>query len=900
MVDINPFFCYNLLEQKQKGALMEYRSLEGNYTPQEFEDTIYQYWMKEGFFESHMNPQKKPYTIVIPPPNITGILTMGHILNNTIQDVLIRYYRMNGYETCWIPGTDHASIATEAKVTKYLAEKGINKWEIGREKFLEYAWEWKNKYGGIIIEQLKKLGASCDWQRERFTMDEGYYRAVIHAFVKLYKKGYIYKGFRLVNWCPVSKSAISDEEVYYQEVDGHLWYFRYPIKDSHEYVIVATTRPETMLGDTAVAVNPHDKRYKHLIGKTVILPMAEREIPVIADEYVDPEFGTGVVKITPAHDPNDYEIARRHNLAMINIMNPDATLNTMVPEDFRDMDRYEAREAVVETMKERKLLEKVEKYIHKVGYSERGHVPIEYYLSEQWYMKMDELVKPALEVVKRGEISFYPERWTKVYFHWLENIKDWCISRQLWWGHRIPVYYCDACGFMDAYEENPGMCPKCGTPMRQDPDVLDTWASSWIWPFAVHAWPDPDPNLDYYYPTDTLVTGPDIIFFWVARMIIAGMEFIGKVPFRRVYFTGIVRDDLGRKMSKSLGNSPDPIDVIKEYGADALRYTMTRLAPLGNDILYSNEKCELGRNFANKIWNASKFILSHLTTPSLPSLEEISFDLFDKWILTRYQQTIKQVRESIEAFHFNEATVFLYDFIWDDFCSWYIEISKVTLTHGSEEEKQAKRRILLSLLEGSLKLLHPFMPFVTERIYLTLPHHEKTIMYAPYPQPDESLMFDTEMQTAMLIQEAIYVIRNVRGENKISPGDIMEVFFITDSSQSRQILEKYHSFVEKLARSKVSFIERREAHPMEAVGHGKGFDVYVSLEGSIDKEKELNRFEEELKRLKEQKKATEAKLTNSQFVSKAPSAVVQKEKEKLAYYTSEIEKISKIIESLKA
>lgn len=882
-----------------KGVPMEYRSLEGNYTPGQFEEEIYQYWMKEGFFESRVNPAKKPYTIVMPPPNVTGILTMGHILNNTIQDVLIRYYRMNGYEACWIPGTDHASIATEAKVTKYLAEKGINKWEIGREKFLEYAWEWKKKYGGIIIEQLKKLGTSCDWKRERFTMDDGYYRAVIHAFVKLYKKGYIYRGYRLVNWCPVSKSAISDEEVYYQEVEGHLWYFRYPIKDSHEFLVVATTRPETMLGDTAVAVNPNDKRYRHLIGKTVILPLAEREIPVIADEYVDPEFGTGVVKITPAHDPNDYEVALRHDLPMINIMNPDATLNDLVPEDFRGLDRYEAREAVVEAMKERKLLEKIEKYTHKVGYSERGHVPIEYYLSEQWYMKMSELVKPAIEVVKKGEITFYPERWTKVYFHWLENIKDWCISRQLWWGHRIPVYYCDACGFMDAYEQEPEKCPKCGMTMRQDPDVLDTWASSWIWPFAVHKWPDPDPNLDYYYPTDTLVTGPDIIFFWVARMIIAGMEFMGKIPFRRVYFTGIVRDDLGRKMSKSLGNSPDPLDVIGEYGADALRYTMTRLAPLGNDILYSNEKCELGRNFANKIWNASKFILSHLTGKPLPSLEEITLDLFDKWILSRYQQTISQVREAIEAFHFNEATVLLYDFIWDDFCSWYIEVSKVTLNQGNESEKQAKRTILLQVLEGSLKLLHPFMPFVTERIYLTLPGHEKTIMYAAYPEVNPRFVFEKEMNEAKLIQEAVYIIRNVRGENKIAPGQEVKVSLIVEKPEDRKTLETYTPFIEKLSKAKLHFISKREPEAMEAVGHGKGFDVYVSLEGTIDKEKELARFEEELERLQGQKKATEAKLANPNFTAKAPEAVIQKEKDKLAYYTAEIEKITKIIESLK-
>ena len=871
----------------------ELPELNGAYNPSEFEDEIYRSWLDAGYFKSSVNPDKKPYTIVIPPPNVTGVLHMGHVLNNTLQDILIRYHRMNGFEACWIPGTDHASIATEAKVVKYLADKGIDKFEIGREKFLEYAWEWKQKYGGIIISQLKKMGASCDWDRERFTMDDGFYKAVIHSFVALYNKGYIYKGFRLVNWCPVSKSAISDEEVYYQEVDGKLWHFKYPLKGMDECLEIATTRPETMFGDTAVAVNPKDKRYKKYIGKFVILPIVNKEIPVIADEYVDIEFGTGVVKITPAHDPNDYNIGIAHDLEFINILNKDATMNNNVPEDFRGLDRFEAREAVVQKMKELKLLAKIENYTHKVGYSERGHVPIEPYLSEQWFMKMEELVKPAIKAVKDGDITFYPERWTKTYFHWLENVKDWCISRQLWWGHRIPVYYCDECGHYGAFEQAPSKCPECGsTKLRQDEDVLDTWASSWLWPFAVHKWPEIDNDLKYYYPTDTLVTAPEIIFFWVARMIIAGLEFFKKIPFSKVYFTGIVRDDQGRKMSKSLGNSPDPIDVIKEFGADALRFTITRLAPLGNDIYYSNGNCELGRNFANKIWNASRFILQNSSAASVKDISDVNLDDFDKWALSRFNKTIKKVRNEIEKFYFNDSAVSLYDFIWSEFCDWYIEISKVAIYKGEQSEKDSKISVLLYILEGSLKLLHPIMPFITEKIHMSLPRHKVSLVIEQYPEYNGSLIYEEEEDLVSSVQNIISTIRNIRGENKIQPNVMVEAVLCVQEKKLEDFAVKHLGVINKLSKvGKMEFSSGRQKDMDEVLGVGKGFEIYISLKGVIDIVKEKDKFEAELARITALIGSTRKKLENSDFISRAPAAVISKEKEKILFLEGERDKI---------
>ncbi len=885
-------YNFNIFDSICGGHFMK-PELAGPYNPNDFEEKIYQYWIEEGLFKSSVNPSKKPYTIVIPPPNVTGVLHMGHILNNTIQDILIRYHRMNGFETCWIPGTDHASIATEAKVVKYLLDKGIDKFAIGREKFLEYAWEWKQKYGGIIINQLKRMGASCDWDRERFTMDNGYYKSVIHSFVEIYKKGYIYKGYKLVNWCPVSKSAISDEEVYYKEVEGKLWYFKYPIKGSREFLEIATTRPETLLGDTAVAVNPRDSRYKKYIGKTVILPIVEKEIPVIADEYVDIEFATGVVKITPAHDPNDYIIGKNHNLEFVNILNIDATLNNNVPEDFRGLDRFEAREAVVEEMKERKLLSKIENYTHKVGYSERGHVPIEPYLSEQWFMKMDELVKPAVKAVKSKKIKFYPDRWTKTYFHWLENIKDWCISRQLWWGHRIPVYYCDNCGHYDAYEEAPLACEECGTEgLRQDEDVLDTWASSWLWPFAVHKWPEIDDELKYYYPTDTLVTAPEIIFFWVARMIIAGYEFLSDIPFHKVYFTGIVRDDLGRKMSKSLGNSPDPLDVIKDYGADALRYTITRLAPLGNDIHYSNATCELGRNFGNKIWNASRFILQNCGDSDPKGIRHVNLDDFDKWIISRFNKTVLKVRNEIESFDFNTATVSLYDFIWSEFCDWYIEISKVALYTGTPAEMESKLSILMYILDGSLKLIHPFMPFISEKIHQSLPMHKVSIVIDKYPVFDKGLIFEKEENLVETFQNIIGTIRNIRGENKIQPNIPVDSLLSIDESDLAQFISMNEGVLKKLAKVRnLAFDSGHNKKEDEAVGAGKGFEVFVSLSGIIDLDKEKEKLIQDLKRIEASIENSKVKISNDDFIKRAPEAVIIKERDKISYLEGERDKI---------
>ena len=646
------------------------REIPKAYDPSKTEDKWYKYWLDNGLFHSEPN-DKPPFTIAIPPPNITGMLTMGHILNNTIQDVYIRLKRMQGFNSCWVPGTDHASIATETKVTKFLEEKGIDKYKIGREEFLKHCQEWRKEYGGIIIQQLKKLGVSCDWRRERFTMDDDYYREVIKAFVDLYKEGKIYRGYRMVNWDPANKSAISDEEVLYRTVNGKLWHFRYPVVGSDRYIVVATTRPETMLGDTGVAVNPNDERYKDLIGKKVKLPIVGREIPIFADEYVDMEFGTGAVKVTPAHDVNDYEMGQRHKLEIVNIFNPDATTNKNVPDWLQGLDRFEARKKVVEWFEQNGLMEKIEDYQNKVGYSERGAVPIEPYLSEQWFMKMDELAKPALDVVREGKVKFYPAHWEKTYFHWMENISDWCISRQLWWGHRIPVWYHIEYTKKFTAKFDP---PKDIENYTQDDDVLDTWASSWIWAHAIFR---TEEERKYYYPTSILVTAPDIIFFWVARMIMSGMHFMKDIPFSHVYFTSVIRDLQGRKMSKSLGNSPDPLDVIKEYGADALRFTVLYLAPLGQDVLFSADKCDFGRNFANKIWNAGRFLLMNAENIKVDEkLKDSHIDFADEWIISRFNETLAEFNNAMDSFEINNATKIIYSFVWNDFCDWYVEMIK--------------------------------------------------------------------------------------------------------------------------------------------------------------------------------------------------------------------------------
>ncbi len=786
------------------------------YNPIEVEDKWYLYWENNNLFHSEIDNDKTPYTIVIPPPNITGSLTMGHILNNTIQDILIRIKRMEGYNACWVPGTDHASIATETKVITYLKEQGINKHNLSREEFLKYCWEWKEKYGGIIIQQLKKLGVSCDWQRERFTLDDDYYHLVIETFVKLYNEGLIYRGKRLVNWCPASKSAISDEEVIMREVNSKLYYFKYPINDTNEFIVIATTRPETMLGDTAVAVNPHDERYKKYIGKTIILPIVGRKIPIIADYYVDMEFGTGAVKITPAHDFNDYEISKRHNLEIINILNPDASLNENVPEEFQGLDRYEARKKVVVKLESLNLVEKIQDYVTNIGYSERGGVPIEPYLSEQWFLKMNEISKPALEVVLNGKIKFHPKHWVKTYEHWMNNIKDWCISRQLWWGHRIPVWYCIGdehcnikCKEPLVSVEKPDKCPHCGsTNLRQDEDVLDTWASSWLWAYGVF---NTEEERKYYYPTDTLVTAPDIIFFWVARMIIAGLHFQNNIPFKDVYFTSVIRDLQGRKMSKSLGNSPDPLEVIKEYGADALRFTVIYLAPLGQDVLFSTDKCEIGRNFANKIWNAGRFLLMNKENISLnENLINEHKDFVDDWILSRLHSTIDEFNKAMEKFEINLASKIIYSFVWNDFCDWYIELSKIKLYSDNKEIQSAALTRALIIFEQLLKLVHPFMPFITEELWQLILERKngESISISSFPKFISSYFNEDAEFEMENLKQIVTSIRNIRGEMNIPPSKMITVLM-----NSEGIPDYSLNYIKKLTRAEKINIDKNLSKP---------------------------------------------------------------------------------------
>jgi len=861
------------------------------YNPHEIEDKWYRYWEENKLFHSEPDESKKSYTIVIPPPNITGMLTLGHILNNSIQDVYIRYKKMKGFNTCWVPGTDHASIATETKVVKHLKDQGIDKYEIGREEFLKHCWEWKDKYGGIIIKQLRKLGVSCDWERERFTMDSHYYKKVIEAFVKLYREGLIYRGYRMVNWDPASKSAISDEEVIYREVKGSLWYFKYPVKDSDEFLIVATTRPETMLGDSGVAVNPIDERYKHLIGKTVSLPIVNREIPIFGDEYVDMEFGTGAVKVTPAHDINDYEMAKRHNLEMINIFNGDATTNKNVPEDFQNIDRYAARKKVVETLTELGLVEKIEDYTNNVGYSERGGVPIEPYLSEQWFMKMDELAKPALEAVQNGRVNFHPEHWSKTYEHWMENIKDWCISRQLWWGHRIPVWYHKSTNEIYC-DVNP---PKDIENWKQDDDVLDTWASSWLWAQDVFI---NETDQKYYYPTDLLVTGPDIIFFWVARMIMAGLKFMNDVPFKDVYFTSIIRDTQGRKMSKSLGNSPDPLQVINDYGTDALRFTINFISPIGQDVLFSTEKCELGRNFANKIWNAARFLLMNAQDIKLDDkLAETNLDFIDNWISSRFNQTIKEIETSLDRFDLFGATKVIYSFIWNDFCDWYIELSKHKFYKGSEEVKSAALTRAINIFNETMKILHPFMPFITEEIWQSLGERKmgESILTSAYPVLNENKINPDAEREVEFIQNIITAIRNIRGEMNIAPSVEINVVL-----KSNQVKDYQIAYIKSLTRIKELKIDSNAIKPNNSASSVvKDCEIYIPLEGLINLELERTRLEKELQRLEGLIESVNKKLSNESFVSRAPVEIVNKERAKLEDWQAAYKKIKTLLEDLK-
>lgn len=857
------------------------------YNPKEVEDKIYDFWQEGNYFHAEVDKDKKPYTIVMPPPNITGQLHMGHALDNTLQDILIRWRRMQGYSALWLPGTDHASIATEAKIVEAMRKEGITKEDLGREKFLERAWEWKKEYGGRIVSQLKKMGSSCDWERERFTMDEGCSKAVKEVFVRLYNKGLIYRGERIINWCPHCKTSISDAEVEFEEQAGHFWHLRYPLTDGSGYLELATTRPETLLGDTAVAVNPNDERYKDLVGKTLTLPLVGREIPIIADDYVDVDFGTGVVKITPAHDPNDFQVGLRHNLPVINVMTDDAKIVEDYPK-YAGMDRYEAREAIVKDLDEGGFLVKVEKHDHNVGTCYRCHSTVEPRVSKQWFVKMDELAGPAIECVKSGKTKFVPERFNKIYYHWMENIRDWCISRQLWWGHRIPAYYCDECGEVTVAKEMPEKCPKCGcTHLHQDEDTLDTWFSSALWPFSTLGWPDKTPELDYYFPTNTLVTGYDIIFFWVARMIFSSVEQMNSQPFDTVFIHGIVRDENGVKMSKSLGNGIDPLLVIDQYGADALRMFLATGNSPGNDMRYSEKRVEACRNFANKLWNASRFVHMNIDDYNVKNELPATLETEDKWILHTLNNVAKEVNENLERFELGIALSKIYDFIWNSYCDWYIELCKARLQSEGETAQNA-RQVLIYVLDKILKLLHPFMPFITEEIWQTIPHDTdgKTVMLEKYPEYDPSLDFPSEAEEMMKVMEAITAIRTQRNEMNVPPSKKAKLFIATAIPET---FSNGEQFFKKLASA--SEVEISDSFDIDGAVTVVTSDakIYIPMEELVDKEAELKRLNKELKQVEKMLAQDEGKLNNPGFMSKAPEKVIEKikgqaekEREKIA------------------
>ena len=847
------------------------KELAKAYEPKEVEDRIYDFWMKGKYFHAEVDPKKKPYTIVIPPPNITGQLHLGHAMDETLQDTLIRWRRMQGYSALWLPGTDHASIATEAKIVEAMRKEGITKEEIGREKFLERAWAWKDQYGGRIVEQLKKLGSSCDWDRLRFTMDEGCNKAVNHVFKKLYDKGLIYRGERIINWCPHCKTSISDAEVVFEEKEGSFWHLRYPLSDGSGYIELATTRPETMLGDTAVAVHPDDERYKALVGKTVILPLVNKEIPIIADSYVEQDFGTGVVKITPAHDPNDFEVGLRHNLPVINVMDDGGVINENGGK-YAGMPALEARKQIVKDLDEAGFLIKIEPIKHNVGTCYRCGTTIEPMVSKQWFVKMEPLAKPAIECVKNGEVRFVPERFAKNYMTWMENIRDWCISRQLWWGHRIPAWYCDDCGEVIVARETPTVCPKCGcTHLTQDEDVLDTWFSSALWPFSTLGWPDNTEELKYFYPTNTLVTGYDIIFFWVARMIFSGLEHMGEVPFNTVFFHGLIRDAQGRKMSKSLGNGVDPLDVISVYGADALRFTLVTGNSPGNDLRFSEEKVSASRNFANKIWNAARFILMNIEGKDIDCALPKKLYTSDKWILNRFNNVTAAVTENLEKFELGMAVSKLYDFIWDDFCDWYIELAKIRMNGADEESADSARRVLVWTMSNTLKLLHPFMPYITEEIWQTLPHDGEALIVAKWPEYDEALSFPQEAKNLENVMALIRAIRTRRNEMNVPPSKKAHIYIDTAHPAP---YEEASEFIARLAYgSKVEI--------------GTGFDVQgavtavtddakalLPMDDLVDKAAETARLNKELANAQKQLDTVKAKLANEKFTSKAPQNVI--------------------------
>lgn len=876
------------------------KELEKNYNPADIETRLYNKWQEKKYFHAEIDKDKKPFTIVMPPPNITGQLHMGHALDNTMQDILIRFKRMQGYSALWVPGTDHASIATEAKIVEAMKKEGITKEKIGREKFLERAWNWKKEYGGRIVTQLKKIGSSADWDRERFTMDEGCSEAVKEVFVNLYNKGLIYKGEKIINWCPKCLTSISDAEVEYEDQAGHFWHLSYPLSDGTGCIQMATTRPETMLGDTAVAVNPNDERYKDMIGKTVILPLVHREIPIIADDYVDMEFGTGVVKITPAHDPNDFEVGLRHNLPVINVMTEDAKITDEYPR-YAGMDRYEARKAIVADLEAEGVLVKIEDHSHNVGVCYRCHTTVEPRVSKQWFVKMKKLAGPAIDAVKQGDTKFVPPHFDKTYFHWLEGIRDWCISRQLWWGHEIPAFYCDDCEEVLVTKEEHPVCPKCGKAMRKDPDTLDTWFSSALWPFSTLGWPKQTEELEYFYPTTVLVTGYDIIFFWVIRMMFSGLEHTGKVPFEKVFIHGLVRDSQGRKMSKSLGNGIDPLEVIEKYGADALRFTLITGNAPGNDMRFYWERVEASRNFANKVWNASRFIMMNLPEAGISPVKAEQLTDADKWILSKVNTLVKQVTENMEKYELGIAADKLYSFIWEEFCDWYIEMVKPRLYSNEDTTRQAALFTLQTVLITSLKLLHPYMPFVTEEIFCTLQNKEESIMISDWPKYSESLVFEKEEQAVEVIKEAVRGIRNIRAEMNVAPSKKAKVFVVSKQQDIRTIFENGKVFFATLGyASSVVIQEDKTGIDEDAVSVmiPNAF-IYMPFAELVDVEKEMERLTKEKERLEKEITRVNTMLGNPNFVSKAPEKKIKEEKEKQAKYMQMMTQVEERLAHLK-
>ncbi len=876
--------------------------MEKNYSPSDIEGRLYEKWLNNGYFHAQVDPSKKPFTIVMPPPNITGKLHMGHALDNTMQDILIRYKRMKGFEALWIPGTDHASISTEVKVTNALKEEGFDKHEIGREAFLKRTWEWKAVYGGTIISQLKKIGSSCDWERERFTMDEGLSKAVLAAFVRLYNKGLIYRGDKIINWCPVCKTSISDAEVEHEEQAGKFYHINYPVVGEESRVVqIATTRPETLLGDTAVAVNPDDERYSDLVGKMLVLPLTGREIPVIADQYVDMEFGTGVVKITPAHDPNDFMVGERHDLPQINVMNNDATMNELCGK-YAGMDRYEARKEILKDLDAEGLLVKIEDHDHSVGTHDRCGTTIEPMLKAQWFVKMSELIKPAVNAVKAGDIRLIPDSIDKTYYHWTDNIRDWCISRQLWWGHRIPVYYCDRCGHIEVSEENVDTCPKCGGPVRQEEDTLDTWFSSALWPFSTLGWPDKTEELDYFYPTSVLVTGYDIIFFWVIRMIFSGYEHMGKAPFKDVLFHGLVRDSNGIKMSKSLGNGIDPLEVIEQYGADALRASLISNTSPGNDMRYYDSRVEAARNFANKIWNSARFIMMNDPDDLYPASSETPDNLTDadKWMLSGVNRLSADVTDNLEKYELGIAYDKIAAFAWDEFCDWYVEMVKSRLYDDNDTTKNAAIWTLKKSLITILKLLHPFMPFVTEEIFCSIQSEEESIVISEWPEYREDYNFPKEEAATANIKDAVKAVRNIRLEKNVAPGKKISVFVVADNDDIYRIFEEGLSFFKLLARAEEVIIKTdKNGIPKDAASAIiENAGIYVPISDLINFEEEITRLKGEMAKLECEVKRCEGMLSNERFTSKAPAEKVEEERTKLEKYKQMLEKVKESLASI--